>query len=91
VVAALVDRDQSPITWRSSVLAGGDRRYARARVLPSCSGNVFADSGITDVFGARTFAGFALNVAGGAVLLLGLHIADEIVCRAAVSAHGGPS
>jgi hypothetical protein len=35
------------------------------------------------------FAGFALDVAGGAVLLLlGFHIADEIVRRASLLAHG---
>ena len=34
------------------------------------------------------FAGFALGVAGGAVLFLGFHIADEIVRRASALAHG---
>jgi len=33
------------------------------------------------------FAGFALDVAGGAVLLLGFHIANEIVRRASLLAY----
>jgi len=34
------------------------------------------------------FARFALDVAGAAVLLLGFHIANEIVRRASLLAHG---
>jgi hypothetical protein len=37
------------------------------------------------------FAGFALDVAGGVVLLLGFHIANEIVRRASLLAHGESS
>jgi hypothetical protein len=38
------------------------------------------------------FAGFALDVAGGAVLLLlGFHVAEEIVRRASLLAHGESS
>jgi hypothetical protein len=37
------------------------------------------------------FAGFALDVAGGGVLLLGFHIANEIVRRASLLAHGESS
>jgi hypothetical protein len=40
------------------------------------------------LFGSRPFAGFALDVAGDAVLLLGFHVADEIVRRASMLAHG---
>ena len=40
------------------------------------------------LFGSQLFAGFALDVAGGAVLLPGFHIADEIVRRASRLAHG---
>jgi hypothetical protein len=36
-------------------------------------------------------AGFALDVTGGALLLLGFHIANEIVRRASVPAHGESS
>src|SRR5215472_11758946 len=40
------------------------------------------------LFGSQVFAGFALDVAGGAVLLLpGFHISDEIVRRASLLAH----
>jgi hypothetical protein len=41
-----------------------------------------------DVLFGVCLAGFALNVADGAALLLGFHIADEIVRRASPLAHG---
>jgi hypothetical protein len=37
------------------------------------------------------FASFALDVAGDVLLLLGFHIADEIISRASLPAHGEPS
>ena len=52
-------------------------------------GHAPASSGVSGTAFALAFAGFALDVAGGAVLLLGFHIADEIVRRASLLAHGG--
>jgi len=40
------------------------------------------------LLGSQLFAGSTLNAAGGAVLLPGFHIADEIVRRASPLAHG---
>jgi hypothetical protein len=36
------------------------------------------------------FASFALDVAGDLLLLLGFHIADKIISRASLPAHGNP-
>ena len=63
------------MSWRFEAF---DRSYGHARACSVVSGTAFA----------LAFAGFVLDVAGGAVLLLGFHIADEIVRRASLLAHG---
>jgi len=57
------------------------------RHAPAWSGVSGTPYGVSGTVFAFPFAGFALDVAGGAVLLLGFHIADEIVCRASLLAH----
>ena len=49
-------------------------------------GHAPACSGVSGTAFGLAFAGFALHIAGGAVLLLGFHIADEIVRRASALA-----
>ena len=62
------------------------------RHAPACSGVSGTPSGVSGTAFAFAFGGFALDVAGGAVLLLlGFHIADEIVRRASLLAHGESS
>src|SRR6516225_5979285 len=68
----------------------GTAQLQLPRHAPACSGVSGTPSGVSGTAFALAFAGFAFDVAGGAVLLLlGFHIANEIVRRASLPAHGG--
>src|SRR6516162_4443262 len=69
----------------------GTAQLQLPRHAPACSGVSGTPSGVSGTAFALAFAGFALDVVGGTVLLLGFHIADEIVRRASLLAHGESS